>query len=160
MECSSVAFWSPPLHPLNFLIQLFLVGLFLVAGLPDVLGIWVQDGSWLRGACLELCKERCLVANAWAASFSWAQVSPKNDHSANVVFAETPPVLSGGLAASEFPCCGGQKRLRRDASVGGPFLGWVPAKHAARRLSSSFLVTPQNVASLGCIDVGWVWTGY
>ena len=67
---------------------------------------------------------------------------PKNDRGANVTFAEIPPVLSGGLAAGEIPHHGSQKWLRRDAGVGGPFLGWVPAKHAAGRLSSSFLVTP------------------
>lgn len=86
---------------------------------------------WLHGACLEHGKERFLGGKCLSGLFLLSTGVPKNEHGANVMFAEIPPILSGGLAASPLPHHSSQKRPRRDASVGGPFLGWVSAKHTA-----------------------------
>jgi len=119
--------------PRGFLIQLVL-GLFLVAGLPDVLSRVGAAGARTTCGCVVLVWSTAR-RGAWWQALQWPlppeRRCPQNDHGANAVFAEIPPILSGGLAANEIPHHDSQKWLRRDASVGGPFLGWASAKHTA-----------------------------
>lgn len=120
-----------PVLPLNFLIQLVVVVLFLVAGLPDVLtgvGAAGSRTTWRLSGALqgEVPGGKCS-----SGLFLLGTGVPRNEHGVNVTSAKTPTVLSGGLAAGKIPHHSSQKWLRRDASVGGPFLGWASAKHTA-----------------------------
>lgn len=109
----------------------------------ELVAAWCSSGA-LQG---EVPGGKCL-----SGLFFLSTAIPQNDHNASVMFGETPPILSGGLTASEIPHHSSQKWRRMPVLVALFWDRYLPNMLP----ESSHFVTLQNTASLSCIDVGWV----